>query len=88
MWVLQNLDKMFNWYKVLAFDCLAVKQLDIKNKVPKEVYELNYLGDDGTRSMYIDMVNKKFALSSLSTKTYDITDNIKDMFNIVKAEKD
>ena len=32
MWVLQNLDKMFNWYKVLAFDCLAVKQLDIKNK--------------------------------------------------------
>ena len=86
--VLDNFEELYDMFDTIAFDCLAVKQLDIKNKVPKDVYELNYLGDDGTRSMYIDMVNKKFAKSSLSDKTYNITNNIKEMFNIVKSEKD
>ncbi len=85
--VLDNFDEFCRLFNTIAFDCLAVKQLDIKNKVSKKVYDTYYLGDDGTRSMYIDMVNKKFASSSLSEKTYDLTSNLKEMFKIVKNEK-
>ena len=36
--------------------------------------------------MYVDMVNGEFAKSSVSTKRYSITDNIVNMFNIVREE--
>jgi len=34
--------------------------------------------------MYVDMVNEKFAKSSVSKRRYDLMNNIGDMFKIIK----
>jgi len=50
----------------LGFDNLAIEQLDIKNLVPKSLWKNIYLGDEGSHSMYIDAVERKFAITSRS----------------------
>ena len=74
------------WFKVVSFDNLAIKQLHIQEQMPKEQWDKFYMGDDGGFTMYVDMVNGEFAKSSVSTKRYSITDNIVNMFNIVREE--
>ena len=44
------------------------------------------MGDDGTHTFYIDLVNKKFARTSISDKQYDLLDNVDDMFKIIQNE--
>lgn len=43
-----------------------------------------YMGDEGQYTFFIDAVNKKFAVSSLSEEQYDLMDNVDDMFRCVK----
>ena len=43
------------------------------------------MGKDGEGSMYIDLVNKKYALSSTSTQTFDLQDSLTKMFSHVNA---
>ena len=70
---------------VYAFDDLAVKQLNIKNIVPKREWELFYNGEDGKRTMYIDLVKKQYARNSYSKERYNIEEwNIRKMFEKVK----
>ena len=45
------------------------------------------MGDDGQYTMYIDMVNRKFAKNSIAETRYDLLDNIDDMFTVVKNER-
>jgi hypothetical protein len=45
-----------------------------------------YMGDDGTMTFYIDLVEKKFAKNSLATIRYDLLDDVVDMFNIIQRE--
>lgn len=80
------LPSMLEHYSVISFDNLAIKQLDPKRLMTEEKWEEFYMGDDGNFTMYIDLVNKKFAKSSVSNIRYDITDNIIDMFNTVRSE--
>lgn len=80
------LPSMLEHYSVISFDNLAIKQLDPKRLMTEEKWKEFYMGDDGKFTMYVDLVNKKFAKSSVSTNRYDITDNIVDMFNIVRSE--
>ena len=75
-----------NWFDVVSFDNLAIKQLNPKRLMSDEQWNQFYLGDDGKFSMYIDLVNQEFAKSSVSTERYPITANIRDMFNKVKGE--
>ena len=46
------------------------------------------MGDDGTMTYYIDMVERKFARSSTADfdKRYDLLDNVDDMFNKIIKE--
>lgn len=73
------------WFDCVSFDNLAIKQLEPKRLMSEEEYESFYLGDDGFASMYIDAVERKFAKSSTSTERWDITDDIKDMFDCVRG---
>ena len=45
-----------------------------------------YMGDDGKFTMYIDLVKKEFARSSISEKRYSLLENIEDMFKIILNE--
>lgn len=73
-----------NWFDCVSFDNLAIEQLNPKRTMSDDDYKKFFMGDDGFATMYIDAVERKFAKSSTSTERYDILDDIKDMFDIVK----
>ena len=74
------------WFQVVSFDNLALKQLDVKSQMPKHQWDEFYMGDDGadgemtSASMYIDMVNQEYARNSCCTTRYKMTNDIKEMF--------
>lgn len=81
---------MFNSFKVVSFDCLAIEQLHVKKYLSPKVWEQFYQGDDGTMTFYIDMVNNQFAESSTASleKRYNISDKtVDDMFVFIKNNK-
>lgn len=86
-WLKNNLSKYMSKFKVVSFDNLAIKQLDVKNKLTNEQWDEFYQGDDGTMTMYVDGVKQQFAMTSTSPTRYDLLDNIDDMFKIIKEEK-
>ena len=75
-------------FKAIAFDNLAVKQLKLKDKLSKEEYEKLYMGDDGEFTMYIDMVQKKFAASSTHTLYSINASTVEELFHEVKLQKE
>ena len=73
------------WFNLISFDNLALIQLDIENKVPKSCWRTNYMGDDGTFTFFIDLVNETYAKNSLAEETIPITDwNIDSMFSVIR----
>lgn len=74
-----------NWFDVVSFDNLAIKQLDAQRLMSAEDWDQFYMGDDGSATMYIDMVNREFAKSSTSTERYPIEDNIITMFEKIRT---
>lgn len=83
-----NLEEMLKHFKLISFDNLALEQLCVRRLLSDEEWEQFYMGDDGTMTFYIDLVNKQFASSSISTKRYPIADSIDDMFKTILEEKD
>lgn len=73
-------------FKVVSFDNLAIEQLDVQSLMSVADWESFYMGDDGSYTMYIDVVNREFAKSSTSLTRYPLTDDIEEMFNIVRSE--
>ena len=82
-----NIINVIKGFNTVSFDNLALKQLDIKRLLSNKDWNEFYMGNDGNFTMYIDLVNKKFAKNSISEKRYDLLDNIEEMFNIVKNEE-
>ena len=77
-----------NHFRVVSFDNLAIEQLDVKRILSPDEWEEFYLGDEGTSSMFVDLVTGKFGISSLchEDEMHPIMDNIRDMFAVVKRE--
>ena len=73
------------WFDVVSFDNLAIKQLDLRELMSDEKWDEFYMGDDGSFTMYVDAVNCEFAKSSTSTERWPIEDDIKTMFNRVRG---
>ena len=83
----QLIPTLFDKFACVCFDNLALKQLDVQTMVTKEEWENFYMGDDGECTMYVDLVERKFAKSSTSTERFDLLDDIKDMFQKIKVSK-
>lgn len=83
-WLESNIVALFDEFKVVSFDNLAITQLVIQAKLSSEKWDEFYMGDDGQHTMYIDLVERKFAMNSTATERHDLLDNIDDMFSIVK----
>ena len=87
MWLKENLEFILSKFKVVSFDNLAITQLDVKRLMSDEDWEEFYMGDDGTMTFYIDLVEEKFGKNSLATDRFPIMDSIDDMFQkIVSSE--
>lgn len=82
----EGLEEVIKHFDVVSFDNLALKQLNTKRLLSDKQWEEFYMGDDGQHTMYIDMVNRKFAKNSTSKNTHDLLENITDMFLKVKKE--
>ena len=86
-WLKDNITEFSNRFSVVSFDNLALSQLDMRNKVPPSVFEKRYMGDEGTASMYIDLVKKEFAVSSTSQIRFPLGDRtLLKAFETVKQE--
>jgi hypothetical protein len=73
----------------VSFDNLAIKQLQLKTRILPEVWKVQYMGDDGQHTMYIDAVKNQFAVNSTSER-FNTTDqrfhyaNLQRMFQHVR----
>ena len=84
-WLKNNLQELLSKYDVISFDNLAIEQLDVKSVLTDEQWKKFYQGDDGTHTMYVDLVKKQFAKTSTSTERHPLLNNIDDMFKIIKG---
>ena len=84
-WLKNNIMYLKNAFNVISFDNLAIEHLDLKNQVAEDIWKYSYMGDEGSYTFYIDAVNKKFALSSLSPIQYDLRDSVDEMFNYIRG---
>lgn len=79
-----------NWFKVLSFDNLAIEQLNPKRLMEEDEWNEFYMGDDGigdgftSASMYVDMVERKYAKNSCSTERFDLLPTIEEMYKSLK----
>lgn len=89
MWLKENLGGIINNFKVVSFDNLAIEQLEVQRLMSKEEWDEFYMGDDGSMTYYIDMVEQKFARSSTSSfdKRYDLLDSVDEMFKKIVYEQ-
>lgn len=86
-WMADNLQEILGMFKVVSFDNLAIAQLQVENIVPEDEWNEFYMGDDGTKTLYVDMVEQKFATCSVSTDRYTLLDDMQDMFNVILSSK-
>ena len=82
-----NLKEISKHFDVVSFDNLAIEHLNVKSLVKQDKWNELYMGDEGQYTFFIDAVNKKFAVSSLSEEQYDLMDSVDDMFRYVKKRK-
>ena len=88
-WLVRNLPDIINRFNTVSFDNLAIEQLDVQRLLTKEEWDEFYMGDDGTMTYYIDMVEQKFAQSSTAPfeERYDLLDSVDEMFNVIVGNK-
>ena len=79
-----SLTDVYEWFDIVSFDNLAIKQLLVKNTMNNFQWEEFYQGDDGSHTFYIDLVNKQFAKNSTSLERYDLLSDVTEMFKKLK----
>lgn len=89
-WLYENLADIVDKFKVVSFDNLAIEQLNVRRLMTDEEWNEFYMGDDGTMTYYIDMVEHKFARSSTAAfdKRYNLLDSVDDMFQKIVSERE
>lgn len=79
------------WFEVVSFDNLALKQLDVKSLLSEKEWNQFYMGDDGlegeqtSASMFVDMVERKFAKNSCSKERFDLFPTVEEMYNKLRG---
>lgn len=70
-------------FRAVAFDNLAIKQLDVRSVLSREEYKTFYMGNDGQFTMYVDLVRNEYAVSSTSPRHDIDSDDIQVLFGRV-----
>ena len=88
MWLKENICNIYDKFKVVSFDNLAIEQLNMRRFFTDKEWEEFYMGDDGNFTYYIDMVERKFAKSSTAPmdKRYDLIDTTDEMIRRIVTE--
>lgn len=83
-WLRNDLKNYLKDFSVVSFDNLAIEQLNVKDILTISQWNEFYQGNDGTHTMYVDLVKKQFAKTSTSVDRFELLEDIKDMFKKVK----
>lgn len=85
-WLKENLLEIFDKFKVVSFDNLAIEQLTVQDLLSEDEWNEFYMGDDSEFTYFIDMVERKFAKSSTAPldQRYDLFDSVDDMFEKIR----
>jgi hypothetical protein len=59
--------RLFKTRGVTSFDNLAIEQLDLRRWFSPDSWKSFYMGDDGSFTMYVDVVKKEYARGSTAT---------------------
>lgn len=85
-WLHDNIQNYLDKFKVVSFDNLAIEQLELQRHLSENVWNEFYMGDDGKFTMYVDLVERKFARCSVAEIRHNLMDNVVDMFEVIKNE--
>ena len=80
---IELLPTILKTFDTVGFDNLALEQLDIKSMLTEEEWREFYMGEDGSSTMYIDLVKNEFAVSSTSKERYPLVSNIEDAMSFI-----
>jgi organic radical activating enzyme len=85
-WLYNNLSEIVKKFRVVSFDNLAIEQLNVRRLMSQEKWDEFYMGDEGSATFYIDMVNRKFAESSTAplNERFDLLGSVDEMFQVIK----
>lgn len=83
-----QLHPLVNKFAVISFDNLAIEQLGIEEMLTPEEFEEFYMGDDGSFTMAIDLVNMTYSRNSTSNTLYRLDKNstVDDIFANIQKE--
>lgn len=87
-WLFEHLPNLLDKFPVVSFDNLAIEQLCTRRLMTSEEWNKFYMGDDGSFTFYIDLVEGTFAKNSLVPKKDRIPigkRTIDEMFKIVRS---
>ena len=82
-----QLGEMLDKFRVISFDNLALKQLNVKETIGEKLYDSIYMGEDGDASMYVDLVREEYALSSSSEERYPLKGSLQECFKDITTKK-
>lgn len=71
-------------YNGFGFDALALEDLEMRKKVSDAAWEIYHMGSEGEFTFFVDLVNEKFAVSSMETEMYPMLDSFDAMFRAVR----
>lgn len=86
-WLYNNLPEIVKKFRVVSFDNLAIEQLNVRRLMSQEKWDEFFMGEEGSATFYIDMVNRKFAESSTAPldERFDLLGSVDEMFNVIKG---
>jgi len=69
----------------VCFDNLAIEQLKLRERLPVDLWNRCYMGDDGQFTMYADAVRNEYAISSTSSRFPAFGQTAKQFFQMHKV---
>lgn len=85
-YISNHIEELIKKFKVISFDNLALEQINVRRLLSDEQWEEFYMGDDGTVTFFINLVEGYFAANSLSSIHYPIGEKSMDeMFKIIRG---
>ena len=87
-WLWTNMQRMFDGFRTVEFDNLALDQLAIKDMVSEEVWNKHYMGRDGGFTYFLNLVDGYFAKNSTSPIHYPLMNSVDEMFQFLQEVAD
>ena len=87
-WLWTNMNRMFDGFRTVEFDNLALDQLSVKDMVSNEIWNKHFMGEDGIFTYFIDLVNGYFAKNSTSPIHYPLMNTTDEMFQFLQEVAD